>query len=300
MNNLIDVDERKIWWIASYPKSGSTWVRMFMNAYITGFPLNINSGYQYAWGDNHSGFFQTCYSRATDQLTATEQIMIRPAALMTMLNLSASKHICLKTHHAKAQVDCIPLIPPSISGGAIYIIRDPRDVVISFADHSNITIGDAIKQMAEKQHMVPHPLTKLIHILTSWSLHVQSWTSRNKDVPVEVVRYEDMIVDPEREFERILGGLGIETINRDKFNFALKETEFKNLQRLEAETDFRERAKGKKFFRVGKVGQWKEGLTQQELEYIQENHGEVMREFGYDTVTSIQKRKTDEELCHAL
>ncbi|KKL95027.1 hypothetical protein LCGC14_1858740 [marine sediment metagenome] len=284
----VEVDERKIWWIASYPKSGSTWVRMFMNAYMTGFPLSLNSGFQYAWGDNHVGFFQTCYSRRADQLTITEQIMIRPAALITMLNLSACKHVCLKTHHAKAQIDDMPLIPPSISGGAVYIIRDPRDIAISFADHSGTTISKTIENMNNKQHTTLHPVTKLQHILTSWSIHVQSWTSKNKNVPVKIIRYEDMLVNPKYEFEQILNGLGIKTIDRDKFNFALKETEFENLQALETKEGFREISKGERFFRVGKAGQWKKGLTPQELDCIQKNHGEVMREYGYDPVTSTQ------------
>lgn len=287
MNFELDVDERKIWWIASYPKSGSTWVRMFMNAYITGFPVNLNSGFQYVWGDNHPGFFQTCYSRGIDQLTATEQVMLRPAALITMLNLSASKHICLKTHHAKACVDGFPLIPPKISGGAIYIIRDPRDIAISFADHSGVTVAETITHMNDLEHTSIHSVTHLIHVLTSWSLHVRSWTSKNTDVPVKVIKYEDMLANPKYEFEQILEGLGIETINRDRFNFALGETEFKSLQTLEAETGFREKSKGEKFFRVGKAGQWEKGLTQRELERVQEDHGEVMREYGYEPVPSI-------------
>lgn len=284
MDNLIDVDERKIWWIASYPKSGSTWIRMFMNVYMTGFPVNLNSGYQYAWGDNHPGFFQTCYSRDISQLTATEQIMIRPAALVTMLNLSAAKNLCLKTHHVKANIDGFPLIPPKITGGAVYVIRDPRDVAISFADHSGLSIFDTIKHMNDPQRTSIHPVTHLMHVLTSWSIHVTSWTSKNTDVPVKVIKYEDMLKNPEYEFERILEGLGTKVIDRDRFNFALKETEFKNLQAVETETDFREKTKGKKFFRVGKAGQWREVLTQQELKCIQENHSEVMREFGYELV----------------
>lgn len=278
----VAVDERKIWWIASYPKSGNTWIRMFMNAYITGFPLDINTGFQYTYGDNLFTHFQSVACRPADQLTATEQVMYRPAVLMTHISLSAAKHICLKTHHAKVQVDGIPLFPPKLSAGAIYVVRDPRDVAISFADHLGGTVATAIKNMNEVQYISEHRVTKLMHVLTTWSTHVKTWTEKNKDIPVKVIRYEDLLENPHYEFERVLEGLGFEEINRDRFNFALEQTEFANLQALEQKNGFREKGMGKTFFRVGKSGQWETELTPQEIAQVEKDHGEVMREFGYE------------------
>lgn len=275
------VDERKIWWLASYPKSGNTWVRMFLNAYITGFPLDLNTGFQYAYGDNLITYFQSVACRPANNLTVTEQVFYRPAVLMTHLSMSAAKHIALKTHHAKVQVDGIPLFPPKVSAGAVYIVRDPRDIVISFADHLGQSIDDTIKSMNERQYVLEHRITKLIHILTTWSLHVTTWTKKNVDIAVKVIKYEDMIENPEYEFERILEALGFDTINRDRFNFALDQTRFENLQTLEEKNGFKECGKGKKFFRVGKSGQWKTILTPEQIQQIEEDHGEVMEELGY-------------------
>lgn len=278
----IPVDDRKIWWIASYPKSGNTWVRMFLNAYMTGFPLDINSSFQYALGDNHLSFFQACYCRPANQLTATEQVFLRPAALMIALHMSAAKHLCLKTHHAKVKVDDIPLIPPKISAGSVYIVRDPRDVAISMADHMGESIDYAIESMGEKQYITEHKVTGLMHVLTTWSLHVETWTDKNKDVPVKIIRYEDMLERPEYEFVHILEALGITDIDEEKFEFALEQTEFKNLRKTEEEKGFRELGLGDKFFRVGKSGQWKTVLTPEQIDKIETDHGVIMEKFGYE------------------
>lgn len=279
--NEVFANERKIWWLASYPKSGNTWVRMFLNAYMSGFPLDINSGFQYASGDNNPGYFQSVYCRPVTELTHPEQIYIRPAALMTAISLSACKHVCLKTHHAKVKVDDIPLFPPKVSAGGVYIIRDPRDIAISFADHLDSSIDETIAHMNEMEYVNEHSDSHLIHVLTTWSIHVDTWTVKNKDIPVTVIKYEDMLRRPEHEFTRILKALGVEKIDNRRLRFALEQTTFKNLQQLETNNGFRELGKGRKFFRKGKANQWKKILTSEQIETIEQDHGEVMKRYGY-------------------
>lgn len=275
------VNDRKIWWLASYPKSGNTWVRMFLNTYLSGFPVDLNTGFQYALGDNNAGYFQSVYCRPINELTHPEQVYLRPAVLMTAISLSACKHVCLKTHHAKVQVDDIPLFPPKVSAGGIYIIRDPRDIAISYADHTGETIDKTIENMADMHYVNEHHTSKLIHILTTWSVHVTTWTEKNKDIPIEVIRYEDMLENPEQEFKKILKALGFSRIKKDKFKFALEQTTFLNLTKLEEKGGFREKGKGEKFFRVGRANQWQEKLTPKQVEKIEEDHSEVMEKFGY-------------------
>lgn len=275
------VNERKIWWIASYPKSGNTWVRMFINAYMSGFPLDINSGFQYANGDNQLTYFQMCCIRQADNLEVDEQVMLRPAVLLAALSLSAAKHVCLKTHHAKVKVNESLLIHPNISAGGVYIIRDPRDIAISYSVHLGWSIDKTIEAMNTQNFIAQHPKTKLAHFLTTWSTHVDTWTVKNEDVPVEVVKYEDMITDTDKTFRVILKGLGISNINEERFSFALKETAFSNLQRIEKKDGFREKANGNKFFRKGKFGQWKTKLTNKQCEVIESNYKETMDRYDY-------------------
>ncbi len=276
------VNERKIWWIASYPKSGNTWVRMFINAYVSGFPIDINSGFQYALGDNNKIVFQCCATKPVDILTELEQVYIRPAALVALLNMSMSKHVCLKTHHAKVKVEDMPLIPPKLSAGGVYIVRDPRDIAISFADHMGEPIDKIIKCMNMREYMAVHKISKLIHVLVTWSLHVISWTSKNVDVPIEVIRYEDMLEKTSETFRKIVKALGFSEINEERFNFALEQTKFSNLKAMEEKEGFREKGAGDKFFRVGKAEQWKDILTKKQIKQIEEDHAEIMEKMGYE------------------
>jgi len=277
----VPVSERKIWWIASYPKSGNTWVRMFINAYVTGFPIDLNSAFQFAMGDLNPGYMQMVSIRPADNLTSTEQFAYRSAVLMNLISLSPAQHIVLKTHHAKVNADGFLMIPPILSKGAVYVIRDPRDVAISYADHMGISIDKVIEKMNIMQHVAEHRVTKLIHIVTTWSVHVESWTDKNNDIPVTVVRYEDMLSNPEEEFAKILKGLGFPIINEERFYFALEQTKFEELRKFEDKFGFRERGAGEKFFRVGKSGQWFDVLTNEQIAQIEKDHSKYMEKYGY-------------------
>lgn len=282
MKIIMNPDDRKLWWIASYPKSGNTWVRMFLNAYLSGFPVDFNTAFQYAMSDLHGPPYQAASVTELSKLSVRQQFYYRTAALMNILAISPCKDVCLKTHHAMAAVEDIPLIPEKVSSGAIYIIRDPRDVAISFADHMGTSINAAIEALNNIQQSAEKDDTKLISILLTWSKHVESWTIKNKKVPTTCVRYEDMLDDTENQFVRILNGLGFSNINEGRFQFALKQTEFSNMQRLEEKIEFKEKGKGEKFFRKGTAGQWKSVLTKRQIEKIESDHGEVMSKFGYE------------------
>jgi hypothetical protein len=278
----VSPDDRSIWWLASYPKSGSTWVRMFMNCFISGFPLNINTAFQYVISDTHLPLVQSATLRPATELTDREQVYARTAMLMNALNMSQAIDLCVKTHHAKVNVDDIPLIPPKITKRALYLIRDPRDVVISMADHMGESIDTVIEYMNNMTQAARHRTSNQAHYLLTWSKHVESWTGRNNNVEYTVIRYEDLVANPEEVFIKVVNALGFHAINKDKFNFALKQTTFENLRAMEDEFGFKEKGEGEKFFRVGKAGQWKTVLTEEQIRLIEENHKEVMSQHGYE------------------
>ena len=115
MAELLNPLDRRIYWIASYPKSGNTWVRMFLNSYLTGFPPDINTAFQCIRSDLHPGTFQLTCGRAIESLTITEQFIYYPAVLLNLLHTANAKDIYLKTHHAKVNVDKTTLILPQFS-----------------------------------------------------------------------------------------------------------------------------------------------------------------------------------------
>lgn len=274
-------NERKIWWLASYPKSGNTWVRMFINAYATKFPVNVNTVFQYVTSDLRPEIFQMMTPRSIKEFTLIEQFMYHQGAMLNLLKLATTKHIVVKTHNAKATVNGIILIHPDISGGAVYIIRDPRDVVISLSHHFEKTIDDSIKFMADinRAGQAKHGL---YHMFMSWSNNVASWTIENKDVNTTVIRYEDMLTHTKGAFEAILKAFQIKTDDHEeRFEHALTATTFEKLQEYESKHGFVERAGKEKFFRVGKAGQWKKILNKRQIDAINSQHKVLMEKYGY-------------------
>lgn len=275
----LNSDERKIWWIASYPKSGNTWVRMFLNAFVTGFPVHLNSAYQFVISDLKPEVYQMMSPRPLQEMSLREQFMYHQGALVNLIKLANTRDICVKTHNAKATVDGVALIPPILSAGAIYLIRDPRDVAISSAAHFEIDIDTSIKNLADDNRAGKSPF-QLHHMFMSWSAHIVSWTLKNTDVPVLIVRYEDLIAHTRNAFKTIIDFLKLD-MDEKKFDFALEATKFEALQKLEKEKGFVEKVGKELFFRVGKVNQWKNILTKKQIDQIESGHKEVMKKYGY-------------------
>lgn len=269
---------RKIWWIASYPKSGNTLVRMFLNAYVTRFPLDLNAHYQYACIDQQIHLYQRVTSKPVTECHPVEILYLRPSMLMTYIHDIAPRDACFKTHMAAGDFEGIPLIPPRLTKEAVYLARDPRDVAVSYARHCGTSIDEIIAVMASDQHVGNRHCAVKDYIL-SWSKHVDSWLGI-KAFPVHLVRFEDMIADREKAFRQILPALGFRRIDEAAFGFAMEQTEFENLQRLEREKGFRE-AKRDKFFHTGRAGQWQDVLTSKQVERIETGHREQMTRVGY-------------------
>lgn len=277
----VNSEDRKIWWLASYPKSGNTWVRMFLNCYATQFPVNINTVFQYVVIDLRPEVFQMMSPRSLTEMSIREQFMYYPGAMVNLIKLANTKDVTVKTHNAKASVGGIAIIPADLSAGAVYLIRDPRDIVISVSHHFGKNINESIQMLNEKNRagMTKHGL---YHMFMSWEDNVISWTNNNKDVPTLVIKYEDLLTQPEPAFNAILDHLQIKTDDHEaRFKFAMEQTTFENLQKNEDKNGFIEKVKGDKFFRVGKSGQWKDILTKYQVKMITDYNGEIMERYGY-------------------
>jgi hypothetical protein len=273
---VIPQASRKIRWLASYPKSGNTWVRMFLNAYCTGFPIGLNVAHQYVTSDLRPELYQMMMPRPLTEMTVAEQLMYHPGALINAIKLANTKDTVLKTHNAKAICEGTVMIPPSISAPSIYIIRDPRDVVISQAAHFKLSIGQSIEALAKSDRCASNEFN-LSHVFMDWSSHVKSWTRENKDVDVLIVKYEDLF-NPE-SFKAIIKQLELE-FDQSRFDFALKESSFESLRANEAKNGFNEKRGGEMFFREGKPKQYKM-LTSAERARIEQRHKEMMEYYGY-------------------
>lgn len=270
-------------WLSSYPKSGNTWIRMFINAFITKMPLNINSSYQMARLDIDPGVLQLVCPTPIRELNHSEQFIYRPAMLLNMLKLSPGR-LVLKTHSAKIALDGLPAHPLQISDCAIYIIRDPRDICLSLAEHMGTSIDATIEFMGNIKQGIEDAQGGFVSLLLTWSEHVKSWTTKNKNIATLVVKYEDLLTETEETFLQILKHLQLTNLSNitERFKFALKESDFEQLRLYEQNKGFVEKGKGERFFREGKAGQWKEKLTANQINKIYNDHGSIMEQFGYE------------------
>jgi hypothetical protein len=169
--------------------------------------------------------------------------------------------------------------------GAIVIVRDPRDVAPSLANHSHSTLDAAIDFMSEATSAFcgtsNQQVNQLRQQLTSWSGHADSWLAQT-DIPIHLVRYEDMAADTAGTLRRALAFAGREASDADIAR-AVAFAAFSELKRQEAEIGFREAPPGipKGFFRRGETGAWRDELTAEQVARIEAAHGPMMQRLGY-------------------
>lgn len=279
-----------IWWLASYPKSGNTWARMFLNAAITRFPCRLNSVYQYVAGDLTPAAYQSVLSVPLERIGTREAVYCRPAALVNQL-AQVGRDLCLKTHHAQLTIDDIPLCPAKLSKGAAYLVRDPRDVCLSFARHMGVSIDEAIAMMGRPHCTITVQGGPLFHYLSSWSAHVRSWLDTRSPIPTAMIRYEDLVADPLKTFRALCGSLGLDDhIDDDALRYGVDQTQFDRLREAEQTQGFQETGnKQDIFFHRGRAGRWREELTPEQIARLEADHGEVMTELGYQIGVRCQE-----------
>ena len=272
----------KINWIASYPKSGNTWVRLFLMAYAGPASFHINQERRDQALDTSQSFYEEAAGVSVEDLTREEIQLIRGAALVRLSRKAfgnTGESVYLKTHSANAELDGLAWIPPTYTAHSLYLLRDPRDVLVSMTDHLGQTIDLTLEHMADKLKMLGQP--DEIHVpLLSWSDHVKSWL---RDLPYDqmAVRYEDLLNDPDRWFQAILNFFDI-AFDRGRFNEALVRTTFDRLRSDEDEQGFESRSSyQERFFRRGQAGGWRDVLTEDQAARVEADHGDMMRACGY-------------------
>ena len=167
------------------------------------------------------------------------------------------------------------------TAGAIYILRNPLDVVISLASHFRLTLDEAIEMMNNPKGGSGEGYSNIIpQYFGSWSGHANSWTHFDQG-RMHVVRYEDMLEKPEETFDGLLRFLEIE-VPQEKLAKAIDFSSFDTIRRQEEEKGFNEKpAQNDKFFRIGKSGQWKDVLSDDQVSQIVDIHHDAMKRYGY-------------------
>lgn len=280
-----------IWWLASYPKSGNTWTRAFLSNLLSeqDEAVDINALQTGAIASSRE-WVEDAIGHDISELSHDEVDALRPAAYRWLAaNADTDYH---KIHDAYSYLpDGQALIPKDATRGAVIIIRNPLDVISSYANHCAIGIEKSLECICSPQHALGRSdrrqSNQLRQRLSTWSDHVESWL--DADIPKCVVRYEDLKADPLRRFAEITRFLEIEKSD-DEIAAAVERSRFENLRRQEDEGGFVEKTpKVKNFFRRGRVGGWREDLTPEQVaRVVQVNHS-GMKRLGYPIEECAQK-----------
>lgn len=268
------------YWIASYPKSGNTWMRLFLETYRHNpdQPLPINN--------LPSG--TAAYSRKLlDDLLGVETADfppdfltdLRPRCYDLMAGEDGFRYI--KTHECYTETASgEPVFSANSSGGAVLIVRNPLDVVISLSHFLHLSVWEAIEHLDGPKRPSHHMLTGLIpHDTGSWSSFAQSWL--NGTLRLHVVRYEDMLSTPESVFAGVVRFMGL-PVDQERLQKSIAFTRFDRLKEQEEKTGFAAMQTGaKSFFRMGQKGLWRDQLKQEHIEAVLSKHQEMMQYFGY-------------------
>lgn len=271
-------------WLASYPKSGNTWFRMFLANYLenTENPVALDKIANTPIASNEHDF-ENIIGLNPFELTPDEVDLYRPD-MYRQLSKEAEDEVVSykKTHDAYTMNgNGEPLFPEEVSKCAVYFVRNPMDVCVSYANHSASEIKRTFDRLFdEKASMAGKRRGQLRQILMSWKSHVHSWIDQTV-IPVHVARYEDMQQKPAETFGNIVRFLGLE-YEKERLERAIRNSDFKLLQEMEREQGFKEKMqKCENFFWKGKIGNYRDFLSKKQVDRIVEYNLDVMKEFGY-------------------
>ncbi|HWR12087.1 MAG TPA: sulfotransferase domain-containing protein [Rectinemataceae bacterium] len=271
-------------WLASYPKSGNTWFRAFISSLLNDESEEISINKMKTDGIFSSRQILDCMTGVeSSNLTVDEIDRLRPA-VFNYLSQNAKRSLFVKVHDAYTYLDDGTPLLGTAGAKAIYIVRNPLDVAVSFANHSSKDFDHVIEWMGTpafafcgSRGSLPNQTRQK---LLTWSMHVESW-ARAAELPVHIVRYEDMKADPVATFAKALRFIGFVCAD-EQIMRATEASSFEKLKAEEEQKGFREKpCKTASFFRSGQTGDWRNHLSEAQRDRIIADHGTMMRKYGY-------------------
>jgi hypothetical protein len=275
-------------WLASYPKSGNTLVRSLLSSYffskdgIFNFEL-IKNIKQFP----HGGLF---LKNGVD--TNNEKEVIRNyLKIQESINIKNSTQF-LKTHSYLFNIENNPFTKLDYSLGVIYIVRDPRNVVLSYSNHNSLSHERSTEDLITGRELEDKSKDGIKVYPGSWGGNFNSWKSFKSVNKYLLIHYENLIKEKDKIFYEILKFIhnikNVEfVLDKKKFKNVLDSTNFGRVQKLESQTGFREsmidKKTGKKikFFNLGEKTNWKSALEPYLQNKIEKAFEKEMKELGY-------------------
>ena len=273
---------RNFVWIVSYPKSGNTWFRIFLTNYLKNgeIPSTLEEIESTPLSSDAS-LFENISGLNPFELSPDEVDLYRPD-IYRYESKESEKTCYRKTHDAYTlNAKGEPIFPAEISKGAIYVLRNPLDVCVSYANHGKMKIKKTINFLLnEKAEMAGKKSGQLRQTLLSWKGHIARWRNQQA-IPIHFVRYEDMKLDPIKAFGECVRFLELE-YDEKRLRRAIEYSDFEVLKEMEMTNGFNERLQNcNSFFWKGKIGNYRDHLSDEEIKQIVECNYDMMKAFGY-------------------
>ncbi len=297
-------------WLASYPKSGNTWMRAIVTALGTHrhlFGVNqLGSGAQ----PNHVGGVQGVYGIDPRWLSRDEVDRMRTELInrwgVTAPDVAADadgipdedpagpvRPVLRKTHEVyRGGAPGREPFPLAATRAAILVVRDPRDVACSYAPFFGVDLDGAVAAMGRTNAggASSPASSQTDQPWGTWTSHAASWLADDVPFPVHLVRYEDLKRDTVGTLLPIFQAIGLDCTEA-QLAAAAEQARFDRLQASEAERGFRETSKQTRtFFRKGKAGGWSEELSESQVAALEADHDVMMLRLGYELTTEAAPR----------
>ena len=276
----------KIIWIASYPKSGNTFLRFLISSLI----YSDDGNFDFDIIKNIRQFDIYKYFSFVENLNYADSKNLDKLDIISKYWLEAQKKFfnvekkfIFKTHSANLKVNGYNYTDENRTLGLIYIVRDPRDIVISYSHHTGTSIDYNINKLFDNKVTLLNSKRRIKVILSRWDTHIKSWSLLN--VKKYIIKYEDLINNTEKHFLELIDFIRKDLkiqfkLNSKKFKNIITNTSFKKLQENENIIGFDEVYKGK-FFRKGLSKQWENILSEDQNIKIKKEFYITLKKFNY-------------------
>ena len=271
----------RVLWLASFPKSGNTWLRAFLANYLadTPSPVDINTLPDFAFGDMRSEPYARLAGVPVSSLSWEQINRLRPQVHRHLAGPGPGLTF-VKTHTVLTSIAGVPTITPEATFGAIYVVRNPLDVAVSFADHYGLTLDEGVKAVCFRALQIEPKEGHILQPIADWTTHVESWL-RAPGLYRLTLRYEDMTASPQKTFAQVPDFLRLPR-DRERLKRAIRQSSFRVLAEQERRSGFVERSRNAdSFFRRGTVGGYRQELTAAHIDTIVGYHRAMMMELGY-------------------
>tara|TARA_B100001173_G_C15951659_1_gene531680 strand:- start:55 stop:900 length:846 start_codon:yes stop_codon:yes gene_type:complete len=276
-------------WLASYPKSGNTWLRSIISALL----YSADGVFNFELLKKVQQFpDKKFFKDLIKDFSSFSEIKKNWIVAQDRINLNNETKL-LKTHHGKYTVEKSNFTDNKNTLATIYIVRDPRTLVKSISNHFTLSLNDASKflfasSVIGNSKSFEERKDGILTLLGKWNDHYRSWTRNNNNLLI--IKYEDLVANPETELIKLIKFLkkylNLKTSEK-KNKMILETTSFSNLQNMEKQGLFKESVINKKtdskvnFFHLGPKNKWQDILDKKIVSEIEKNFYSEMKELGY-------------------